>query len=219
MRPLVVVSAFICSACAMSVCSAYAMAGEPRADWATAQIIADVRAGSLHVLEQNEHYAIYDGGVKTYAPTTFLVQSSGKPIRLGAEMRPFMDTAKLWDFVNGAKVPIKADTPVEAYLYNWTHRAQGPMVFDVGVVLEDDTKTVVNDHGFVVKRYPAMKFASLIYVGPFPHQANSGWERIRWEERALENGHVYTQELYRELYHLYDVDSKRHITEVQIEIE
>ena len=211
MRQFVIVSALACCAGAMS--------DEPGGNQATAQVIAAVRDGTLEVLEQNEHYAIYDAGVKTYEPTTFLVQSSGDPISLGADMQPYMDTAKLWNFVNAAKVPIKDDTPVEVYLYNWTQRAQGPMVFDVGVVLEDNAETVVNDHGFVVKRYPAMKFASLIYVGPFPHEANSGWQQIRWEERARDNGHVYTQELYRELYHLFNFNSKRHIAEVQISIE
>ena len=211
MRQFVIVSAFACCAGAMS--------DEPGENQATAQVIAAVRDGTLEVLEQNEHYAIYDAGVKIYEPTTFLVQSSGDPISLGADMQPYMDTAKLWNFVNAANVPIKDDTPVEVYLYNWTHRAQGPMVFDVGVVLEDNAETVVNDHGFVVKRYPAMKFASLIYVGPFPHEANSGWQQIRWEERARDNGHVYTQELYRELYHLFNFNSKRHIAEVQISIE
>ena len=210
MRQFVVVSAFACCVCAMS---------EPGGNLATAQVIAAVRDGALEVLEQNEHYAIYDAGVKIYAPTTFLVRSSGDPISLGADMRPYMDTAKLWDFIDAANVPIKDDTPVEVYLYNWTHRAQGPMVFEVGVVLEDNAETVVNDHGFVVKRYPAMKFASLIYVGPFPHEANSGWQQIRWEDRARANGHVYTQELYRELYHLFSFNSKRHIAEVQISIE
>ncbi len=211
MRQFVVVSAFACCVGAMS--------DEPGGNLATAQVIAAVRDGALEVLEQNEHYAIYDAGVKIYAPTTFLVQSSGDPIGLGADMQPYMDTAKLWGFINAANVPIKDDTPVEVYLYNWTQRTQGPMVFDVGVVLEDNAETVVNDHGFVVKRYPAMKFASLIYVGPFPHEANSGWQQIRWEEQARANGHVYTQDLYRELYHLFDYDSKRHITEVQISIE
>ena len=32
-------------------------------------------------------------------------------------------------------------------------------------------------------------------------------------------GLVYTERLYRELYHLYDFENKWHITEVQIEIE
>ena len=175
------------------------------------------------VLERGEHYAIYDAGVETYPATTFLVQSSKTPINLGAAMQPLMDTTRLWEFIKANDVPVKPNSPAEVYLYNWANTesgAQGPMVFDVGVVVEDDVGDV--GHGeFVVKRYPVMKFASLIYVGPFPHETGNGWHRIRWAERAREKGYVYTERLYRELYHRYDYDSaaRRHVTEIQIEIE
>ena len=183
----------------------------------TARIVAAVRAGLLEPVEQGEHFAIYDLGVKEYPGTTFLVQSSGQPINLGQEMLPYMDTGKLWDFVRTAGVKPKDDTPSEVYLYNWIEGAQGPMVFDVGVVVEDGTE-VDAASGFEVKRYPAMKFASLIYEGPFPHEPNSGWQQLRWEERAEEKGLVYTERLYRELYHAFDHQTQQHITEVQIEI-
>ena len=95
------------------------------------------------------------------------------------------------------------------------------MVFDVGVVVEDHVDEVDPATGFVVKRYPPMKFASLVYEGPFPHEEGTGWQHIRWEERALAAGHIYTGRLYRELYHRYDYDGtpRRHVTEIQIEIE
>ncbi|MYK45515.1 MAG: GyrI-like domain-containing protein [Gammaproteobacteria bacterium] len=183
----------------------------------TARIVSAVRSGLLEPVAQGEHFAIYDLGVKEYPPATFLVQSSGRPISLGQEMLPYMDTANLWDFVRTAGVKPKDDTPSEVYLYNWIEGAQGPMVFDVGVVVEDGTK-VDAASGFEIKRYPAMKFASLIYEGPFPHEPNSGWQELRWEERADEKGLVYTERLYRELYHAFDHQAKQHITEVQIEI-
>ena len=176
---------------------------------------------SFALLEEGEHYAIYDAGVKTYPSTTFLVQSSAAPIDLGADMAPLMDTAKLWEFIKANDIPVKANTPAEVYLYNWIDGAQGKMMFDVGVVLADDIGEIASDTGFLIKRYPAMKFASLVYRGPFPHEADSGWQHIRWEDRAAANGHVYTERLYRELYHTYDdVNSPpRHATEIQIEIE
>ena len=183
----------------------------------TARIVAAVRGGLLEPVEQGEHFAIYDLGVKEYPPTTFLVQSSGQPINLGEEMRPYMDTATLWDFVRTAGVALGDDAPNEVYLYNWIEGAQGPMVFDVGVVVEDGTE-VDPASGFELKRYPAMRFASLIYEGPFPHEPNSGWQQLRWEERAEEKGLVYTERLYRELYHAFDHQTQQHITEVQIEI-
>ena len=183
----------------------------------TARIVSAVRGDLLDPVEQGEHFAIYDLGVKEYPPTSFLVQSSGQPINLGQDMMPYMDTADLRNFVRTHNVQLKDDSPDEVYLYNWIEGAQGPMVFDVGVVVEDGTD-VDPASGFEVKRYPAMKVASLIYEGPFPHEPNSGWQELRWEERAKDKGFVYTERLYRELYHAFDHETHRHITEVQIEI-
>ena len=183
----------------------------------TARIVSAVRSSLLEPVEEDEHFTIYDLGVKEYPPATFLVQSSVQPINLGRDMQPFMDTTKLWDFIRTNGIRLKDDTPSEVYLYNWIAGAQGPMVFDVGVVVEDGAE-VDPESGFEIKRYPAMKFASLIYEGPFPHQPNSGWQALRWEERAKEKSLVYTERLYRELYHAFDHETHRHITEVQIEI-
>ena len=183
----------------------------------TARIVSAVRGGLLRPVEQGEHFAIYDLGVKEYPPTTFLVQSSGKPIDLGREMQPYMNTTDLWDYVRTNNVTLTEDAPSEVYLYNWVEGAQGPMVFDVGVVVEDDTD-VDPTSDFEIKRYPAMKFASLVYEGPFPHEPDSGWQQLRWEERAKEKGLVYTERLYRELYHVFDHETRQHITEVQIEV-
>lgn len=183
----------------------------------TARIVSAVRGGMLRPVEQGEHFAIYDLGVKEYPPTTFLVQSSGQPIDLGREMQPYMNTTDLWDYVRTNNVTLAEDAPSEVYLYNWVEGAQGPMVFDVGVVVEDDTNVDATSD-FEIKRYPAMKFASLVYEGPFPHEPDSGWQQLRWEERAKEKGLVYTERLYRELYHVFDHESRQHITEVQIEV-
>ena len=183
----------------------------------TARIVSAVRGGLLEPVEQGEHFTIYDLGVKAYPPATFLVQSSVQPINLGRDMQPFMDTAKLWDFIRTHRVQLKDDAPSEVYLYNWIDGAQGPMIFDVGVVVEDDIE-IDPGSGFEIKRYPATKFASLIYEGPFPHEPDSGWQQLRWEERAEAKGLVYTERLYRELYHAFDHETRRHITEVQIEV-
>lgn len=198
-------------------CGQYDTGIEQSSAMETARIVSAVRGGLLESVEQDEHFAIYDLGVKEYPSTAFLVQSSGQPINLGQDMMPYMDTADLWAFVRTNNVPLKGDSPTEVYLYNWIEGAQGPMVFDVGMVVEDDTD-VEPASGFEVKRYPAMKFASLIYEGPFPHEPNTGWQHLRWEERAKEKGLVYTERLYRELYHAFDHETHRHITEVQIEI-
>ena len=183
------------------------------------QVIDAVRSGTISKVEENPHYAIYDCVVKEYPEVTCLVQSSREPINLGREMLPLMNTRNLWEFIDEHHIPRMDDSPVEVYLYNWTGRAQGPMVFDVGVVVDNDIDNVANDAGFILKRYPAMKFASIIYHGPFPHEPMSGWGHIQWERRAKDKGLVYTEQLYRELYHLYDFEKKRHITEVQIEVE
>ena len=67
--------------------------------------------------------------VKEYPAATCFAQSSGTSINLGQEMLPFMETDKLWDFVNEHNISRKDNSPVEAYLYNWIEKAQGPMVF------------------------------------------------------------------------------------------
>lgn len=185
----------------------------------TRQVIEAVQSGAMPKVEDNPHYAIYDCVVKECPAATFFVQTSGTPINLGKEMLPLMNTEKLWSFIDEHDVPRRDDTPMEVYLYHWTERAQGPMVFDVGVVVEDDFEGVDNNDGFVVKRLPPLKVASIVYHGPFPHQPMSGWGNIEWEQRAREKGFVYTERLYRELYHSYDWESHWNITEIQIEVE
>ncbi len=190
-----------------------------RSTLSSGAVLDELRDERLVRLEAEPHYTIYDAGVKQAAAMTLLVQSSGLPISLGAEMRPYMDTVRLWEYVRANDVPLKPDSPAEVYVYNWVDRAQGPMVFDVGVVVEDGYRGVDPESRFVVKRYSAMKVASLVYEGPFPHQPNSGWHRIRWEDRARDKGLVYTERVYRELYHRYDYQTHRHVTEIQIEVE
>lgn len=182
-------------------------------------VVEAVQNGSIPKVEDNPHYAIYDCVVKQVPATTFLVQSSGTPIEVGDEMLPWMNTERLWEFVSEHDVPRKDNSPLEVHLFSWLEKAQGPMVFDVGTVVQDDMEDIANEFGFSVKRYPAMKFASIIYHGPFLHEPMSGWGKIDWERRTKEKGHVSTERLYRELYHLYDLENNWHITEVQIEIE
>jgi len=185
----------------------------------TKQVLEAIENNSIPKVEDNPHYAIYDCVVKEYPAATFLVRTSGEPINLGKEMFPLMNTEKLWEFAEDENIPRKDNSPQEVYLYNWVERAQGPMIFDVGTVVEDDFEGVENEHGFIIKRYPPMKLASIIYHGPFPYQENSGWGNIDWERRAKEKGLVYTERLYRELYHLFDFEDHWHVTEIQMEIE
>jgi effector-binding domain-containing protein len=184
----------------------------------TSNVIDAVQSGSLPVVVDNPGYRIFDVTIKHYPPSIYLVQTSGEPINLGQDMLPFMDTGKLHGFVRETGIPLAADSPAEIYIYRWVEKAQGPMVFDVGVAIARDI-SIPDGHGFVIKHLPAIKVASIVYEGPFPYQENSGWAEIRWEDRAREQGLRYTQQIYRELYHAYDFDNDRHITEIQISIE
>lgn len=175
--------------------------------------------GSLVLLEKGDYYEIYDAGVKLYAPCQALVQSSDEPISLGREMAPLMNTEALWNYINVHDIRILEDSPVEIYVYNWITQAQGDMIFDVGVILEADYEPVELPEALKVKSYPAMKFASLIYIGPFPHQSNSGWQHIRWSDRAAAKNLHYNEDVYRELYHKFDYDQFQHVTEIQISID
>ena len=177
-------------------------------------------AATLRPIAQGDRFAIYDLGVKSYPQATLLVQSSVTPINLGAEMAPLMDTAGLWAAIREHDIPIRQHSPAEVYLYNWVNGAQGPMVFDVGVVVPDDFDAA--PPGLLLRRVAPLKVASLLYVGPFPHETGTGWHELRWEERARQAGHAYTERLYRELYHHFDYTPSgmhQHVVEVQIEIE
>ncbi len=185
----------------------------------SSEIIDSVREGRVKMVEETEYYGISECVVREYPAATFLVRTSRQPIDLGKEMLPFMDTSEFWKFVMRHKIQSKADSPKEVYLFNWVDKAQGPMIFDVGIMVDGEIEVPPNDKDYVLKKYGPLKVASIIYRGPFPHQKNSGWQRIHWEERAKEKGLKYTETLYRELYHHYDFENNQHITEIQIEIE
>lgn len=178
-----------------------------------------LKDGSMVLLEKGDHYEIYDAGVKSYGSCRALVQSSVTPIALGRDMRPFMDTEDLWNYVDEYDVAILDDSPVEIYVYDWITKAQGEMIFDVGVILKADANPEELPPNFLVKSYQAMRFASLVYIGPFPHQSNSGWEHIRWDERAAEKDLRYNEDIYRELYHHFDYEEFQHVTEIQISVD
>ncbi len=81
--------------------------------------------------------------------------------------------------------------------------------------MKADLEQLAGEYGFVVKHQDAVKAASIAYCGPFPHQPMNGWGIIRWEQRAKDKGLVYTERLYRELYHAFDFEGHRHIAEIQ----
>jgi len=135
-------------------------------------------------------------------------------------MSPLMDTAGLWAAIRENNIRVLQQSPTEVYLYNWVDGAQGAMVFDVGVVVPDDLNAVPPP--LLLRRVGPLKMASLLYVGPFPRESGTGWQELRWEERARQAGHKYTERLYRELYHHFDYapsGNRQHVVEVQIEVE
>lgn len=184
------------------------------------RLVELVNAGALTPIVRGDRFAIYDLGVKTYPRASLLVQSSVTPINLGAEMSPLMDTADLWAAIRERDIRVLQQSPTEVYLYNWVDGAQGAMVFDVGVVVPNVLDAVPPT--LLLRRVGPLKMASLLYVGPFPHEPGTGWPELRWEERARQAGHKYTERLYRELYHHFDhtsSDNRQHVVEVQIEVE
>lgn len=185
----------------------------------SSKVIQAVEEDTLRVLESGPTYKIYDAGVKQYGELTALVQSSNTPISLGEEMRPYMNTQRLWTFFRNNDISLQDDPPEELYVYNWIEKAQGKMIFDVGIPIREQAINTTLPNWLQTKTYEPMKFASLVYVGPFPHQEGSGWQKIQWEARAREKGCVYDERMYRELYHRYDFANNQHITEVQISIK
>lgn len=183
------------------------------------QVIDAVRNGTLSVVEDNPHYRIFDCTVKETPALRLLCRTSGDPISLGEPMLEYMNTPPLHEFISDHDIPGRDDSPEEVYVYNWVEKAQGPMIFDVGVPVPDGFTPPDNDAGYIVKDYLALRVASVVYEGPFPYQDDSGWGNIEWERRAKEKGFVYTEKVYRELYHDYDWGDNRHITEIQLSIE
>ena len=210
--PLIYSTFVVCGACPEPVLDSNQSLG-------SSQVMQAIEDDALKVIESGPTYTIYDAGVKRYGKLTALVQSSKTPISLGTEMRPFMDTQRFWAYFRDNGFSPQKDSPEEIYVYNWVEKAQGKMVFDVGIPVGDMKVDKTLPDWLQIKSYQPMKVASLVYVGPFPHQEDSGWEEIRWEDRAREKGCVYDERVYRELYHKYDFQTNQHITEVQISIE
>ncbi len=135
-------------------------------------------------------------------------------------MLPYMQLDDLRDFMDKYQIARGADTPEEVYLYNWVDKAQGAMIFQTGFVVNRVNINAVSPTTFKLVQLPDLKVCSILYIGPFPYQKNSGWGKIAWERRAAEAGYKYTEVLYRELYHRYDFGGKnQHVTEIEISID
>lgn len=186
----------------------------------TSHVLSLVDQKKYQVAEAGEEYIITAPVVKYYQPTQFLVKSSSEPIQLGAEMLPYMQLDDLRDFMDKYQIARGADTPEEVYLYNWVDKAQGAMIFQTGFVVNRVNINAVSPTTFKLVQLPDLKVCSILYIGPFPYQKNSGWGKIAWERRAAEAGYKYTEVLYRELYHRYDFGGKnQHVTEIEISID
>ena len=103
----------------------------------SSKVIQAVEEDTLRVLESGPTFKIYDAGVKQYGELTALVQSSNTPISLGEEMRPYMNTQRLWTFFRNNDISLQDDPPEELYVYNWIEKAQGKMIFDVGIPIRE----------------------------------------------------------------------------------
>jgi len=191
----------------------------PRIAIKTSHVLSIVDQKKYQVAEAGEEYIITAPVVKYYQPTQFLVKSSPKPIQLGTEMLPYMELNDLRFFMNKYQIVRGFDTPEEVYLYNWVDEAQKAMIFQTGVVVNQVNTNTLPSTKFKLVYLPALKVCSILYIGPFPYQKNSGWKKINWERRAAESGYKYTEVLYRELYHRYDFGGRnQHVTEIEISI-
>jgi hypothetical protein len=196
------------------------MNDQPTHPLLSSAVLHAVRGGQLSWAVTTDHFAISEPVARSRPAASFLVRSSGVPITLGNPMTPFMNTRPLRQFMKTHGISALADTPQDVWLYHWVEKAQGPMIFEVGVVVDEALVCPENDQGFCIRRLPPSRFSSIIYKGPFPSEPNSGWSQIDWAGRAKAGGFVYTEKLYRELYHHYDHDhTHAHVTEIEISIE
>ena len=185
----------------------------------SSQALSVVDQKKYQVAESGGNYIVTQPVVKYYQPTRLLVKSSPQPIDLGPEMFPYMELSDLRAFMSRHQIRKASDTPAEVYLYNWVDGAQGAMIFQTGCVVDQVNPDLVSSTAFRLVQLPALKVCSILYIGPFPYQKNSGWGQIDWERRAAEAGYKYTEVLYRELYHRYDFGgNNQHVTEIEISI-
>ena len=104
----------------------------------TDKSLQGIPKGELELLECEPTFKIYEADVKDHQELIVLVHSGKKAISLGSEMIPDLNTERLWKFVRENNITLHENIPQEVYLYNWMGRVQGTMIFDVGVVLEDE---------------------------------------------------------------------------------
>ena len=148
---------------------------------------------------RTESFAVSEPVATTYPPVTLLVQGSLRPINLGREMSAYTSLDDVRAFAREHGIDPVADTPT-VWLYQWVSRAQGPMIFETGFVVPDGTQCPQNARGYRIKQLGPVRVSSIVYRGPYRAEPGSGWDQIRWAERAKEKGFEYTEQLYRELY-------------------
>lgn len=185
----------------------------------SSELIKGVEDGQFSITHQSEKATIFECRIQQYAPWKMLLQSSLEPISPGNERLPFMETDGLSAFAKEFGFFRRPETPLEVYSYYWSNSDETEMIFEVGFAVQNFIPDYPKDRGYLVKEISALKMASIIYQGSFPHEADSAFEQVKINERAKERGLKATGKLYRELYHKYDFENKQHIVEFQIEIE
>lgn len=89
-------------------------------------------------------------------------------------MFSYMELSDLRAFMSRHQIRKASDTPEEVYLYNWVDGAQGAMIFQTGCVVDQVNPDLVSSTEFRLVQLPALKACSILYIGPFPYQKNSG---------------------------------------------
>lgn len=185
----------------------------------SAELIQGLQDGQFPIIQRFERATLFAQPPHEHPPCKLLIQSSIEPISPGNERLPFMETDDLRSFAKEYGFFRRPETPLEIYSYHWTNPEQTQMIFEVGFVVQNYVPEHARDRGYLVKESRALKMASVIYQGPFPHEAGSAFDQVKINERVKEQGLKATGKLYRELYHRYDFEQQQHIVEFQVEIE
>ena len=184
----------------------------------TSAVLEQVDAGNLDLLEQGSHHVICQPVLKEYGPSEYLVKTSGDPINPGDERLPYMDLTDLREFMARHGVEKAGDSPDEIHLYNWVEHSNGPMIFQTGFFVDYINEHLLLETPYELISLPPLKMCSMLYVGPFRWQENSGRDHIRIEEIAANAGLVHTEKLYRELRHRHDWTNNLHVVEIEISV-
>lgn len=200
----------------------------------SAALVKAYSDGEIELAKSTDHYSYSHVSVKSHPGCVLgLVRSTeGIDFPQMAEYFGQVDALEAW--LDRFEAKRADDAPYMWLYYNDADQppdpggnpVRAPFFFQVATVLTRDNypgfERSANAGEFAIAQLRALRVASVIYKGSFPHQDNSGFTEacMTLVTQAETMGYRPSRTLYRELYHHTDhADPTQSICEIQIEIE